>query len=143
MKTILAQPSSTTNRIEELSNDILSTYEDIQATIAESQEAVKRLVPQLPPPQSPLSPTHAPDYGHGTRVWVVVEIVEDCCGDWKEAIPHLVTGQFWDGEEWLYSVAEETRRYAEPGCLHATHEISAAPWDLILERPTYEEDEEW
>lgn len=109
----------------------------------EPQPTARSQAPQLPPPQSPLIPAHSPDYSHGTRVWVVVEIVENCCGDWKEAIPHLVTGQFWDGEEWLYFLTEETRRYAEPGISYAAHEISAAPWDLMLEQPVAVEDEEW
>ena len=131
----------TANRIEELSNEILATHADIVATIAESEALEKRLAPQLPPPQSPLVPAYAPEYGYGTRVWVVIEIVENCCGDWKEAIPHLVVGQFWDGEEWLYFIAEETRRYAEPGISYASHEISAAPWDLMLESPVADEEE--
>lgn len=105
---------------------------------AQATAAIARK-PQLPEPKSPLIPAHAPDYSHGTRVWKLLEIVENCCGDWKEAIPHLVTGQFWDGEEWLYSITEETRRYAtDPEKLYPAREISAAPWDLIIERP-----EEW
>lgn len=109
---------------------------------ATTQQPEARLqAPQLPPPKGALVPSREPDHSYGTRVWIIAEIVESCCGDWLEAIPHLVVGQIWDGTEWLYAVREESRDYVPlPATWYLSEHLSAAPWDLMLERPVADEE---
>lgn len=96
--------------------------------------------PQLPPPRGALVPLDEPEYSFGWRVWLVTDIEQNCCGNWQDAIPHIVTGIHYDGDDYSYSITPEDRRYAcEPRTWHAADELSSKPWTLAIEPPAVED----